>query len=140
MEEYELALCEMLPRMRMEMPPGVDDATIEDTYGDITDLRQSYSFDDPVRQAAVRAYAIVNGHIVITATVLSSVCLFVAFFMPDFYLGKQQNAVTNEGLGGETIDVPRRVPDEGDMTTTETSSKERSIYQRLLAAYRKDVV
>ena len=28
--------------------------------------------------------------------------------MADYYLGKQQNAVTNTGLDGEPVDVPRR--------------------------------
>ncbi|KAH7147130.1 major facilitator superfamily domain-containing protein [Dactylonectria estremocensis] len=116
---------EMLNRMYEEMT-GVDDETIVAVYNDIRDLRLSYDFNSPVRQGAIRAYAYVNGHIAITALLLAAVPFFASFFMPDFYLGQQQNAVTNTGLDGERIEVPQR-------------NQSRSLYRRWLAAYRKDV-
>ncbi|KAK3364221.1 hypothetical protein B0T25DRAFT_416840, partial [Lasiosphaeria hispida] len=96
---------EMLDRMRAEMP-SVSEATIKKLYGNIKTLRTAYEFGDPVRQGAIRAYARVNGHIAVAALVMAAVPLVVTFFMPDFYLGKQQNAVTNLGLDWERVDVP----------------------------------
>ncbi|QDS71941.1 hypothetical protein FKW77_000787 [Venturia effusa] len=95
---------EMLDRMYMEMP-GVERKTVQTLYGSITKLRK-YDWDDPVRQGAVKAYSYVNGHIAITALVLAAVPLVASLFMPDFYLGEQQNAVTHTGLDGERVDVP----------------------------------
>ncbi|KAF6809519.1 siderophore iron [Colletotrichum musicola] len=118
---------EMLNKMREEMP-GVDDKTLTKLYGSIKKLRTAYDFDDPVRQGAIRAYAHVNGHIAITALCLAAVPLIATFFMPDFYLGKQQNAVTNTGLDGEIVDVPRRAEEEREGVP---------FYRRWLAAYRR---
>ncbi|KAF4507333.1 hypothetical protein G6O67_005983 [Ophiocordyceps sinensis] len=125
---------EMLSRMRKEMP-GVDEATILKLYGSIKKLRTSYGLHHPVRQGAIRAYAHVNGHIAIAALVLAGVPLFATLFMPDFYLGKQQNAVTNTGLDGERVDVPQRQP--GNQANVNEESK--PFHCRWLAAYRKDV-
>ncbi|XP_044724643.1 major facilitator superfamily domain-containing protein [Hirsutella rhossiliensis] len=128
---------EMLNRMHMEMT-GVDEATILKLYGNIKKLRTSYSFDNPARQGAIRAYAYVNGHIAITALLLASVSLLATFFMPDFYLGRQQNAVTNTGLDGERVDVPQRQSGkQGGLAHVKEESK--PFYRRWLAAYHKDV-
>ncbi|KAH6892507.1 major facilitator superfamily domain-containing protein [Thelonectria olida] len=127
---------EMLDRMHMEMT-GVDEATILELYGSIKTLRTTYAFNSPIRQGAIRAYAYVNGHIAITALLLAAVPLFATFFMPDFYLGKQQNAVTNTGLDGERIDVPQR--QSGNEGVVTNSNEPKSFYRRWLAAYYKDV-
>ncbi|KAK7409431.1 hypothetical protein QQX98_008392 [Neonectria punicea] len=124
---------EMLDRMYKEMP-GVDEATILELYGNIKTLRTTYEFSDPVRQGAIRAYAFVNGHIAITSLLLAAVPLVATFFMPDFYLGKQQNAVTNTGLDGEAVNVPQR---EGNQTVTGQEER-KPLYQRLRAMYYKD--
>ncbi|PVH75838.1 MFS general substrate transporter [Cadophora sp. DSE1049] len=117
---------EMLDRMFMEMP-GVSEKTVRTLYGNIKKLRTSYDFDDPVRQGAIRAYSYVNGHIAITALVLAAIPLIATLFMPDFYLGEQQNAVTNTGLDGERIEVPTRTEIEGG-----------SFWKRWTAFYRKE--
>ncbi|KAJ4145517.1 hypothetical protein LMH87_004365 [Akanthomyces muscarius] len=96
---------EMLDRMHVELP-NVNDKTLKKIFGSIKKLRTDYAYDDPIRQGAIRAYSHVNGHIAITALILSAPPLFATFFMPDFYLGKQQNAVTNTGLDGERVEVP----------------------------------
>lgn len=128
---------EMLNRMHMEMT-GVDESTILELYGNIRKLRTGYDFDSSIRQGAIRAYSYVNGHIAICALLLAAVPLVATFFMPDFYLGKQQNAVTNMGLDGERVEVPQRQPwNQGGLAHIEEESK--PFYRRLLAAYRKDV-
>ncbi|PHH77621.1 hypothetical protein CDD83_4101 [Cordyceps sp. RAO-2017] len=123
---------EMLDRMRAELP-GVKEATILKLYGSIKKLRTGYAFDDPVRQGAIRAYAQVNGHIAVAALVLAAVPLVATLFMPDYYLGRQQNAVTNTGLDGERVDVPRH---DDDAAAHEPKSP--PFYRRWIAAYRKD--
>ncbi|CAG9955496.1 unnamed protein product [Clonostachys rosea f. rosea IK726] len=127
---------EMLDRMHLEMPK-VDNSTIAKIYANITKLRSNYSFTDPVRQGAIRAYAYVNGHIAITALVLACLPLIATFFMPDFYLGKQQNAVTNTGLDGDRVDVPQR---QSRLNEGADQGKAKSFYQKLVAAYRKDQI
>lgn len=127
---------EMLDRMYREMP-GVDRETVQELYGSIRKLRLDYAFNDPVREGAIRAYAFVNGHIAITALVLATIPFIATFFMPDFYLGKQQNAVTNTGLDGELVDIPqRRSANEQGLGNENEAPK--SFYRRWLAAYRKD--
>lgn len=107
---------EMLDRMYDEMLPlGADRETVEELYGSIRTLRTRYDWGDPIRQAAVRAYAAVNGHIAIAALVLACLPFVASLFMPNFYLGKQQNAVTNTGLDGERVEVPERDGTETEM-------------------------
>ncbi|XWW94850.1 hypothetical protein V2A60_002799 [Cordyceps javanica] len=123
---------EMLDRMQHELP-NVNKKTITKIYSSIKKLRTDYAFDDPIRQGSIRAYAYVNGHISITAVVLAALPLFASFFMPDFYLGKQQNAVTNTGLNGERVDVPEQ---ETEPVVTNDGGKV-PFYRRWLVAYRK---
>lgn len=125
---------QMLNRMRLEMA-GVDDATILTLYGSIRKLRTGYPFEDPVRQGAIRAYAYVNGHIAITALLLAVVPLIATFFMPDFYLGKQQNAVTNMGLDGELVNVHQR---QSKQNGPAEDGQSPPLYRRWIAAYYKD--
>ncbi|KAK3185585.1 hypothetical protein K4F52_005685 [Lecanicillium sp. MT-2017a] len=96
---------EMRDRIRHELPQ-IDEKTLNKMYGNIRKLRSEYDLDDPIRQGGIRAYAHVNGHIVIAGLVLSVVPLVASCFMPNYYLGKQQNSVTNTGLGGESVHVP----------------------------------
>lgn len=127
---------EMRNRMYMEMT-GVSRETVLELYGNIRTLRKEYAFDDPVRQGAIRAYAYVNGHIAVTALSLAAVPFVATFFMPDFYLGKQQNAVTNTGLDGELVHVPERrsdfIPEAGNGNATPIPFP-----RRWLLAYQRD--
>ena len=50
----------------------------------------------PVNGFIAEGFA-VNGHIAAAALAMAAVPLVATLFMPDFYLGKQQNAVTNVG-------------------------------------------
>lgn len=126
---------EMLNRMTQEMP-GVDRATILKIYGNIKTLRTKYPFNSPIRQGAIRAYAYVNGHIAITALCLAVIPLLATFFMPDFYLGKQQNAVTNTGLDGEAVQVPQE--QSGRRRRIVENQEAQPFYRRWLAAYYKE--
>lgn len=117
---------EMLERMYLELP-DIDRKTVRSLYGSITKLRK-YDFDDPVRQGTIKAYSYVNGHIAVTALVLAAVPLVATLFMPNYYLGEQQNAVTNTGLDGERVDVPELA---GQMSTQESFRKKwMSVFQK----------
>ena len=122
---------EMLDRMYLEMP-GTKKSTIDGIYKSIKKLRTGYDFDDPIRQGSIRAYAYVNGHIATAALALAAVPFVATLFMPDFYLGKQQNAVTNTGLDGEKVEVPQRET-EGEVP----ASGRKPLYRRWLDLYRK---
>lgn len=52
------------------------------------------------------AYDDVMKILTIAATAFSVVPFVISFFMPNWYLGDQQNAVDNADLAGEKTDVP----------------------------------
>ncbi|KHN96180.1 Major facilitator superfamily domain, general substrate transporter [Metarhizium album ARSEF 1941] len=124
---------QMLDQMREELP-GVPDKTILKIYGNIKTLRTKYGFMDPIRQGSIRAYAIVNGHITVASVCLAGIPLIASFFMPNYYLGKQQNAVNNKGLDGQVVDVPDQRGDRGELTASKPEPV--SLWQRVLALYR----
>lgn len=125
----------MLNRMRRELP-DVPDATLQKIYGSIIKLRNQYDLDSPIRQGVIRAYSQVNGYIAISSCCLAAIPIIATFWMPDYYLGKQHNAVTGTGLDGSRVEVPeeeRRVVDE-------TPAEQKSWLVRLRDMYRKDVL
>lgn len=110
--------------------PDVPDASINKIYGSIKILRTQYEWNDPVRQGAITAYTRVNGLIFIAATAIAFVPVVGSMLMPNYYLGKQQNAVTNTGLDGEAVDVPVQ-------RTNETTKS--GWWAKIKAAYYKEV-
>lgn len=125
---------EMYERMRSEIPNATEE-TLSTIYGNIRALRTSYEFVDPIRQGSIRAYSYVNGHIALTALMLAVVPLIATMFMPDYYLGEQQNAVTNMGLDGELVNVPQRESDSREgMFNSETP---KPWWRKVLALYQK---
>ncbi|KAF2622402.1 MFS general substrate transporter [Macroventuria anomochaeta] len=97
----------MLPYMREEMP-DVSEKTIRAIYNSIKTLRIQYNWEDPIRQGAVRAYTRVNGTLFLVAVILNILPVIFSLCMPDYYLGKQQNAVTNKGVDGQLVETERR--------------------------------
>jgi hypothetical protein len=110
--------------------PNTSDETINKIYGSIKILRTQYDWQDPIRQGAITAYTRVNGLIFIAATTIAFVPVVGSMLMPDYYLGKQQNAVTNTGLDGEGVDVPTR----GEPDTVKPG-----IWAKIKSAYYKEV-
>lgn len=121
---------QMLDKM-FEKLPSVPSETVLEIYGDIKTLRTSYDFQDLVRQGSIKAYAVVNGRITVTSIVLCGVSLVATLFMPNYYLGKQQNAVTNKGLDGELVSVPEKRSEE----TTAIQGESRSLWKKFVAFY-----
>ena len=46
------------------------------------------------------------GYLGITAVCFAALPVIATLFMPDYYLGKQQNAADNKGLDGELVSIP----------------------------------
>lgn len=69
-------------------------------FGDVRSLRTAYAFDDPVRQGAITAYRHALYYCITVALALAFIPLVAAFFQTNYFLGKQQNAVTNVGNDG----------------------------------------
>lgn len=97
----------MVGFMREELP-GVPDKTITTIYGSIADLRSEYDWNSPVRKGAIRAYTRTNGIIFVTSTVLNIIPIICGILAPDYYLGKQQNAITNTDIAGQPVEVQQR--------------------------------
>lgn len=117
-----------------EQLPGVSDKVINSIYGSIKKLRTDYAWDDPIREGAVRAYQDTNGVIFIAAIVIAAVPVIGSICMPDYYLGKQQNAVTGRGLDGEMVDVPVRQESGADATSKSSMAR---AWNKLRTAYQQ---
>ncbi|SMY23173.1 unnamed protein product [Zymoseptoria tritici ST99CH_1A5] len=120
----------MLGYMREECPPDTPEATLKKIYGSIKTLKTKYDWDDPVRMGAIRAYTRTNGIILAVSLVLAAVPVVFSCLMPNYYLGKQQNAVTNTDVLGERTEVPRRVE--------EPTNGKPSLWQRVKRGYYKE--
>ncbi|KAH7120865.1 major facilitator superfamily domain-containing protein [Dendryphion nanum] len=115
----------MLPLMREEMPT-VPEKTLKTIYGSIKTLR-TYKWDSPIRQGSIRAYTRVNGIIFTTAVVMNIIPVICALLMPDYYLGKQHNAITNTDVAGQPVEIERRTEDD---TKTGFFAKVKKLYQK----------
>ncbi|KAI0819605.1 drug:h+ antiporter [Trametes gibbosa] len=86
--------------------PGLTQEERDVLFGSITDVR-ALPMGDPVRQGVIAAYSDTMKTLLIVATVLSIVPVFLALLMPDWYLGDQQNAVVfdsdSAAAGGRAI-------------------------------------
>nr|VWP00768.1 C3H1-type domain-containing protein [Ganoderma boninense] len=93
-----------MPVKLAEHLPGTDQATRDALFGSITDV-MAFPFGDPTREGAIAAYGDVMKLMLIAATVVSAVSFLLAFGMPDWYLGDNQNAVDAMDLKGERSDA-----------------------------------
>lgn len=121
-----------MQKYMQEELPETSESTINQIYSSVRILRTQYGWDDPVRQGAITAYTRVNGLIFIAATIIAFVPVIGSMLMPNYYLGKQQNAATNTGLDGELVDVPTR--EKGGKESTQ-----RSLWTKIKDAYYKEV-
>lgn len=85
--------------------PDVAAATIKRMYGSITFIK-TFEYSSELRDGVTRAYSQVMGYLGITAVCFAALPVIATLFMPDYYLGKQQNAADNKGLDGELVSVP----------------------------------
>lgn len=86
--------------LRENLPSTATEADITKFFGSIRSIRLAYGLEEPMRQGAIVAYRKTLYYLLVPATALAFVPLFAACFQTNFYLGKQQNAVTNVGPDG----------------------------------------
>ncbi|EHK49393.1 hypothetical protein TRIATDRAFT_50845 [Trichoderma atroviride IMI 206040] len=102
---------QMPKQLREYLPAGTSEATVKKLFGDMRSLRTAYDFDDPIRQGAITAYRHALYYCITVALALAFIPLVAAFFQTNYFLGKQQNAVTDVGNDGLPLDERDRNPD-----------------------------
>lgn len=73
------------------------------------------------------------GYLGITAVCFAALPIIATLFMPNYYLGKQQNAADNRGLDGEIVIVPDIKQD----ASAGVEKDKGTWYYRLRDAYRR---
>ncbi|KAF7977944.1 hypothetical protein HWV62_2023 [Athelia sp. TMB] len=79
--------------------PFLNSTEIATLYGDIT-AAAANPRGDPTREGVIMAYDETMKIMVILATCVSVIPIFLALIMPNWYLGDKQNAVDNADLAG----------------------------------------
>ncbi|KAG8906768.1 hypothetical protein FRC01_007900 [Tulasnella sp. 417] len=80
--------------------PFLSDEQVTTLFGSIITVG-TYAEGSPERTGAIAAYDEVMKRMVIAATVIAVIPLGLSFFMPNWYLGDAQNAVTEKNIAGE---------------------------------------
>ncbi|KAK7422838.1 hypothetical protein QQX98_001400 [Neonectria punicea] len=101
----------MPDELREHLPAPVNETLVQTLFSSVSSIRTLYDFDDPVRQGAIVAYRNSLYYCLVTALGLAFIPLMAAFFQINFFLGKQQNAVTNVGNDGLPLDEKDRNPE-----------------------------
>ncbi|KAF5326811.1 hypothetical protein D9619_005127 [Psilocybe cf. subviscida] len=95
----------MMPARLAHHLPFLSDADRAMLFGSIYGGTQ-FPRGNPVREGVILAYDDVMKILTIVATVFGAVPLVISCWMPNWYLGDQQNAVDNVGLSGERVGNP----------------------------------
>jgi len=88
--------------LRQELPVSVTDAQVTKYFGNIKTIR-AVGWDSPIRDGAIRAYQDTVFKLWVPALALSFIPFVAAFFQTNYFLGKQQNAITNTDIAGQKI-------------------------------------
>jgi hypothetical protein len=91
---------QMPDQLRQHLPASATDKDIKKIFGNVKAARELYTFDSPMRQGIIEAYRSTLYYALAPALALAFIPLVAACFQTNFYLGKQQNAVTNLGNDG----------------------------------------
>ncbi|KAL6363939.1 hypothetical protein LRP88_03370 [Fusarium phalaenopsidis] len=98
-------------QLREHLPPPANETTVKTLFSSVTKIRTLYEFDDPMRQGAITAYRNTLWYCLSVALGLAFIPLIAAFFQTNYFLGKQQNAVTNVGNDGMPLEEKDRNPE-----------------------------
>ncbi|KAH6874654.1 ferrichrome-type siderophore transporter [Coprinopsis sp. MPI-PUGE-AT-0042] len=82
--------------------PFLDEATRAKLFGSIT-AAATYPRGDPIREGVITAYDTVMFRLCLAATIFAIPPLVASLFMPNWYLGDQQNAVDATDLTGAPV-------------------------------------
>ncbi|KHN98027.1 Major facilitator superfamily domain, general substrate transporter [Metarhizium album ARSEF 1941] len=102
---------QMPKQLRKYLPARASDKDVKTLFNNIRKLRTAYDFDSDMKKGAIEAYQNALYYLLAPALGLAFVPLVAAFFMSNFYLGKQQNAVTNVGVDGLPLAEKDNNPD-----------------------------
>ncbi|KAM5544508.1 hypothetical protein V8D89_002168 [Ganoderma adspersum] len=107
-----------MPEKLAEYLPALSQEDRDVLFGNITAIRER-PMDDPVRVGVIGAYSDTMKVMLILATALSVIPLVLSVFMPNWYLGDQQNAVEEADLLGRrsqraSLAVSRASEDDGE--------------------------
>ncbi|KAH8803311.1 putative siderophore iron transporter [Xylogone sp. PMI_703] len=102
---------QMPKQLREHLPSTATEADIKKLFGSPRSIRDLYSFDDPMHIGAVMAYRRSLYYCLTSALGIAFIPLVAAFFQTNFFLGKQQNAVTNVGNDGLPLSEEERDPE-----------------------------
>jgi hypothetical protein len=91
---------QMPSQLRRHLPDTATEEDVAAFFGDIKSIRTLYDIDDPMRRGAIEAYRHTLYYCIVPAVCLAFIPLVAACFQSNYYLGKQQNAVTNVGNDG----------------------------------------
>lgn len=117
-----------MPEKLHEYLPGLSQEDRDVLFGDITAVR-ARPMDDPVRVGVIGAYSDTMKVMLVLATVLSVIPLVLSIFMPNWYLGDQQNAVEEGHLIGRrsqraSLAIPRSSEDDDEDGRSRDSCEE----------------
>ncbi|XWW96834.1 hypothetical protein V2A60_004814 [Cordyceps javanica] len=101
---------QMPGQLRAHLPAGTPEATVKKIFGNVKAARTLYAFDSPMRRGIIEAYRRTLFYCLAPALALAFVPLVAACFQTNFYLGKQQNAVTNVGNDGQPLSEEEQNP------------------------------
>lgn len=91
---------QMPDQLRKHLPATATEEDVTALFNNVRSIRTLYEFDDPMRQGAIEAYRRTLYYCLVPALAVAFIPLVAACFQTNFYLGKQQNAVTNVGNDG----------------------------------------
>jgi hypothetical protein len=94
---------QMPSQLREHLPSSATAAEINKIFSNVRAARDLYAYDSPTRQGIIEAYRRTLYYALAPALALAFIPLVAACFQTNFYLGKQQNAVTNVGNDGLPI-------------------------------------
>lgn len=103
---------EMPKQLRENLPSSATTSDVSKLFNSPRSIRTSYDIDDPMRVGAILAYRRALYYCLAIALGLAFVPLIAALFQNNYYLGKTQNAVTNEGNDGIALEEPTKVDTE----------------------------
>ncbi|KAF7546694.1 hypothetical protein G7Z17_g8242 [Cylindrodendrum hubeiense] len=101
----------MTNQLREHLPASANETTVKALFSSVSSIRTLYEFDDPMRQGAIVAYRNTLYYCFAPALGLAFIPLIAAFFQTNFFLGKQQNAVTDTGPDGLALEEKDRNPE-----------------------------
>ena len=99
---------QMPAQLRQHLPSSATNADVKKFFGNIRVIRTLYDYDDPMRQGAIEAYRRTLYFCLVPALSLAFIPLVAACFQTNYYLGKQQNAVTDVGNDGLPLEEKER--------------------------------